>query len=218
MLLVLLVFYWWRTGKIWQAGIAGALAAATRIVGVFLVPALLFEWWQKNRKSPKQAVAALLPVVGLGLYMRFLKQNFGDSLLFAHVQEGFGAGRTTGKLVLLYQVFWRYAKMVVTVDRGNPIYFTVWLELMVAAGFLGLLLWAWYKGIRKSYLIFAFLAYVLPTLTGTFSSLPRYVLVLFPAFMAVGQLKQKWYRLWLVISGGLLIISTALFTRGYWIA
>lgn len=219
LLFILAAFYWWRKGKTIKAGLAGMLAAATRIVGIFLVPALLFEWWQSKKRSKSQLVPVLLPVIGLGLYMRFLKNKFGDALMFAHVQEGFGAGRTTGKLVLLYQVFWRYAKMVFTVDVHNPIYFAVWLELLAAGGFLVLLAWAWYKGIRKSYLIFAFLAYLLPTLTGTFSSMPRYVLVLFPAFIVIGQLKNQWlFRFWLLISISLLLVSTALFTRGYWIA
>lgn len=217
--LVFLVFYWWRKGKTWAAGLAGACAAATRIVGIFLIPALLYEVWQAEKRSLRKLIAAGLPSLGLLGYMGYLQQRFGDPLLFTHVQEGFGAGRTTEKLVLLYQVFWRYGKMVLTVDRGNPIYFTLWLEVLTAFVFLGLLVMAWRRGIRKSYLIFSLLAYLLPTLTGTFSSMPRYVLVLFPAFIIMGQAKQqRLFRLWLVISAILLFISAALFTRGYWVA
>jgi Gpi18-like mannosyltransferase len=219
LLLVFLVFYWWRQGKTWQAGLAGACAAATRIVGIFLVPALLYEVWQAKGRSPKTVVAALVPSLGLLGYMGYLQWRFGNFLLFTQVQAGFGAGRTTDKLILFYQVLWRYGKMILTVDPRNLIYFALWLELLTAIIFLGLLVWAWRQGVRKSYVIYSFLAYLLPTLTGTFSSMPRYVLVLFPAFIIIGQVKHRsLFRLWLVISALLLFISTALFARGYWVA
>jgi len=82
-----------------------------------------------------------------------------------------------------------------------------------------LLILAFRKKMRTSYLVFGSLAFVLPTLSGTFSSLPRYVLVLFPAFIYLGMIKSKLiqFGLW-VIFGLLLIISAALFYQGYWIA
>lgn len=219
--LVLSSFYLLRKKKYFAAGIIGALASATRITGIFLVPAFLYEIAQSRKLKAKSLkhFSAFLPSIGLLSYMWFLKSRFNDPLLFAHVQEGFGGGRTTGKLVLLYQVFWRYLKMVLTVDRTNPLYFTIWLEVLSALLFLGLIVFAYFKKIRKSYLIFAVLAYILPTLTGTFSSMPRYVLGLFPCFIAVALIKNKFFRFfWLAISLGLLFACTMMFTRGYWIA
>ena len=217
---VLASFYCWRKKSWLMAGFLGALTAATKLVGIFLVPAFLYEL-RINKKKPffPSLLGAILPLGGLVAYMSYLQMKFSDPLLFVHVQEEFGGGRKIDKFIFLHQVFWRYAKMIFTVDIHNPIYFTVWLELLTAMIFLGLLLGAWIKGVRKSYLIFAGLAYILPTLTGTFSSMPRYVLVLFPAFIMIGKIKSRfWYQAWLLVSIGLLIISTMLFTRGYWIA
>jgi len=224
LLLVLLSFYLWRKKRHFLAGFVGALASATRIAGIFLVPAFLYEIRKPpvtSRQSPvwKKFFYALLPSIGLLSYMFYLKSKFGDPFLFAHVQEGFGGGRQTDKLVLLYQVFWRYLKMVLTVNRTNPLYFTVWLEVGSAALFLALLVFAYFKKVRKSYLIFAILAYLLPTLTGTFSSMPRYVLGLFPGFIALALIKNKTLRFaWLATSLILLFICTIMFTRGYWVA
>ena len=218
--LLLSSFYLARKKEWIKAGLIGAIASASRIIGVFLIPALLYQWWKnKQKRNLSQLVGAVLPAGGLLAYMIYLQIKFGDPLMFAHVQEGFGAGRTTSGFILLYQVFWRYLKMIFTVDPANPIYFTVWLELLSAIFFLGLLAYAWRKGIRKSYLIFAVFAYLLPTLTGTFSSMPRYVLVLFPAFMVLGSIKNRYlYWAWITISILLLLITTMLFTRGYWVA
>lgn len=219
-LLLLLGSFYFARKKEWLAsGLIGALASATRIVGIFLIPALFYQWWVDGRKNIKQLIGAILPLLGLLAYMIYLWQKFQDPLLFAHVQEGFGAGRSTDKFILLYQVFWRYLKMIFTVDASNPIYFTIWLEFLASLLFLSLLAWGWYKGMRRSYLIFSILAYLLPTLTGTLSSMPRYVLVLFPAFMVLGTIKNRViFWAWILLSVLLLLISTAFFTRGYWLA
>lgn len=223
--LILGSFYAARKKKWWLAGILGALASATRIVGVFLLPALLWEWWEQQKiKSQKLKVKSLfnlLPIFlvlsGLLWYMRYLSINYQDPLMFLHVQPAFGAERSVDKIILLYQVFWRYLKMIAT-TKVDPLYFTVWLELFTALGFLGLLIIAYLKKIRLSYLIFAALAYLVPTLTGTFSSMPRYVLILFPGFITLSLIKNRFFR-WLLIALSclLLAISTIFFTRGYWV-
>ena len=240
--LMIAAFYFARKGKWLVAGIFGALASATRVVGIFLLPALLVEWWeQKKIQNPKarfagflrntkiqndnlkfrilQVFSIFLTPLGLIFYMRYLAVHWGDPLLFAHVQEHFGAQRTSEKIILLYQVFWRYFKMILT-TKADPLYFVVWLELLTALGFLALLIWGYFQKIRLSWLIFGILAYLLPTLSGTFSSLPRYVLVIFPGFVGLGLLTEKyrWGKILYLIFAILLLISTAFFTRGYWLA
>ncbi|MEK6808088.1 MAG: hypothetical protein AABY14_00205, partial [Nanoarchaeota archaeon] len=79
-----------------------------------------------------------------------------------------------------------------------------------------------FKKIRLSYLIYAMLAFLLPSIQGSFSSLPRYVLVLFPAFLAFALwLDGVPKALKLIIYLGLIIglfVETTLFVRGYWVA
>jgi len=220
-LLIIGSFYFARTKRWWLAGIFGGLASATRLVGIFLFPALLFEWWQQKKiKNFSTFIPLLLIPIGLLCYMRFLSVNYGDSLMFIHVQSFFGAGRTADRIILLYQVFWRYLKMVITVDKGTLIYFVVILESLSAVVFLFLGLFVflrrWY-----SYLIFMVLAYIAPTLSGTFSSMPRYVLVLFPGFilLSLWAEKYRWLRiLYPILAIPLFILCLLLFTRGFWVA
>jgi len=94
------------------------------------------------------------------------------------------------------------------------------LEFLAGATFLVLTIFAY---LRRwfSYVTFMALAYIAPTLTGTLSSIPRYVLVLFPGFilLAIWAEKYRWVRiLYPIIAVILLIISTILFTRGFWVA
>ncbi len=218
LLVTLASFYAARRRQFFWAGIFGALASATRILGTLLIPALLIEYLSSPRRRRFGWLITLLPATGLLLYMYYLNVSFHDPLYFLHAQPAFGASRSTDKLVLLYQVFWRYAKMLTTVPFTSLLYYTVFQEFLIAVIFLALSLLA-FKFTRRSYAVFGILAYLLPTVTGTFSSLPRYVLVLFPAFMLLGKIKSKTTRyLLLATSSILLALNTILFTRGYWVA
>lgn len=223
LVLVLGSFYAARKGNWWAAGALGGLASYTRVVGILIFPALIYEWYEQNKiKSLRMKIKSLSPLflipLGLLSYMNYLRQNYKDPLLFIHVQSYFGANRSSGKIILLYQVFWRYLKMVLT-TKADILYFTVWLELLSALGFIALLVLAFKQKMRLSYLIFSSLAFIMPTLSGTFSSLPRYILVLFPAFIYLGMIKNRIIQFWLkMIFGLLLIISAALFYQGYWIS
>src|SRR3989338_5066820 len=93
--LVFLSFLAARKGNWLVAGLVGAVASATRPVGVFLFPALLVEFWeQKKIKNEKlktkkflmrdasDFMAICLVPLGLGVYMIYLQQHFGDALMF----------------------------------------------------------------------------------------------------------------------------------------
>ncbi|RJR24496.1 hypothetical protein C4578_02655 [Candidatus Microgenomates bacterium] len=223
LLLAIGSFYSARKGKWLLAGLLGALAANTRLFGIFLFPSLFYEFLYQKREERKKLsylnfLAISLVPLGLLSYMNFLKQKYNDPLMFFHLQPHFGAERSGGKLILIYQVFYRYLKMILT-TYSDPLYFAVWIELLSAVGFLALGYFAFKRKIRASYLVFALLAYLVPTLTGTFSSLPRYALVLFPCFILLGTIKNKILeRFLMAIFVVCFIMALLFFYRGYWVA
>jgi len=238
--LALASFYFARKGKWWQAGFFGAFASATKVFGIFLLPALFVEYslqqGEKNIRKKKARengfrtwelfkifLKSYLPIglscSGLVAYMAYLKNEFNNPIYFITAQPAFGASRSASKIILIYQVFWRYFKMIWTVKKDDPLNFTVWLEFLSVVIFLILLGRAYQNKVRLSYLIFSFFSLLVPTLTGTFSSMPRYVLVLFPGFVALALVKNKLlikiiYALEIVIG----IICALFFLRGYWVA
>ncbi|MBU2577822.1 hypothetical protein KKA69_03235 [Patescibacteria group bacterium] len=215
LLLSVASFYLARKRRWLLSGILGALAANTRLIGIFLFPALFYEFFfQKTEEKKKMSYLKALPLfivpMGLFYYMNFLKLRYNDSLLFFRFQPQ--------KLILIYQVFYRYFKMILTTTL-DPLYFAVWMELLVAIGFLTLGILAYKRKIRPSYLIFALLSYLVTTLTGTFSSLPRYALAFFPCFILLGTIKNKILeRSLMVIFMICFIIALLFFYRGYWVA
>jgi hypothetical protein len=213
-------FYFAKTKKWFLASVMGFLAASTRLVGVFLLPALFFEWSEQRKGKIKELLSLFIIPVGLLIFMIYLKAHFNDPLYFLHLQPLYGASRSSDKIILFHQVTWRYLKMIFTVDPRSLLYLTIWLEFLTFLLFLFLIIQQFLKKFPASYLTFSILSFITPTLTGTFSSLPRYVLVLFPCFIILSQLiiNKKLKTLWLIVNLLLLAFFCALFTRGYWVA
>lgn len=217
-------FYFARK-KVWLfSGIMGAVASATRVVGVLLLPALVVELAanfpkEKNKAFLNSLCLCFVPV-GLLFYMSFLGKSTGNVFAFYTSLSTFGEQRQTD-IILLPQVFVRYLKMLLGAHL-DLVYLAVSLELVAAILCILLLGLGFLWRVRLSYLVFAVLGFMLPTLTGSFSSLPRYVFSLFPIFIVGGIFLSKrnlMVRLTaLAISLGLLGIETALFLRGYWVA
>ncbi|MDQ3008206.1 MAG: hypothetical protein M3Q81_01265 [bacterium] len=225
--------------KWWLAGILAALASGTRIVGIMLVPALLVELFQQSfhyetslGKSVQRSLsdilrqqkAALLWIAlgsgGLVSYMAYLYHSFGDAMMFLSVQSEFNTGRQEN-FVLLPQVFWRSIKILLTVDPYGPHYVTYVMEFLTALLFIPAIYLAWRKKVRWSWITFSIIVYLVPTMTGTFSGLNRYILPCLAVFLALTLFlssKPRLSYLYLVFSATLLIINTILFIQGYWVA
>lgn len=221
--LTLLSFYFARKGLFFIASLFGMFASATRVIGVFLLPALVFEMYEQQRKKKKinllqYLVLCLIPV-GLLSYMGFLWSKYGDPLLFVHIQSAFGAGRSNGTIILLPQVIYRYFKIFITVSTANLTFWISCLELSTLILGVLILYLAWRRGIRKSYVLFSACALLFPTLSGTLSSLPRYALASFAVFIYLGMIKSKFIKVALIIMGlSLEGILAILFFQGYFIS
>ncbi len=221
LLFVVLSFYAARK-KYWLiSGIVGFLATYTRFVGIFIFPALLVEWWLQNQNQKKNylhLLAIFLTPLGLLSYMNFLNKNTGDPFAFFHTLSAYGEFRSE-KIILLYQVFWRYLKMILTVDRATHLYWTISLELFTGIVFLVTSAIS-FRAQRLSFALFNFAAYIMPTLTGSFVSLPRYVLVCFTSFVVIAKFldnRPKFRNMYIILNIIALIYFWMKFTRGYWV-
>lgn len=217
------------------ASVLGIVATGTRLVGIGLLPAVLVIWWQSQATSSlattilswrkfREVFPLLLTPLGLVLYMIFLTKEFGDPLYFAHVQSQFGSGRSLA-MTTLPQVWWRSLKIMITYQAVDWRWYAYIQEfLMTTVVGIGLF-YSWVR-IKKapwrlSVVLFSTIAFVLPTLTGSFSSMPRYVLAciaLWPELATMFSEKNWRLRIFLILSGSLLILNTMLFIQGYWIA
>lgn len=224
--LVICSFYFWRRGNVLTASIFGGLASATRIVGVSLLPVYIIELIIKYKKKEfnlrtllRGALPLFLIPSGLIAYMTFLFYKYQDALLFIHVQPAFGAGRSGNNIVLLPQVIWRYIKILTTISYASLDFFIASLELFLFFASLVILYIAWRKKMNIGYVLFALFVIIFPTLSGTLSSMPRYMLAAFSIFIFLAGIKSRVIKITFVV---VLVISevvlTALFMRGYFVS
>ncbi len=218
LLLTVLSFYCARKGHWLLAGIFGFFASYTRFIGIFLFPALAIELWEQKKPIAKAWPLLLIPL-GLLTYMLYLNQTTGDPFAFYHLQKIFNQSRDT-QITMPYQVIWRYIRMVATVNRADPLYITIWLEFITGLGFLVLSVVSLFKQ-RLSYAFFNFAAYLIPTLTGNFVSLPRYVLICFPVYIILAQYisdHPRFRKVYLAANFIFMTVYLSMFARGYWVA
>lgn len=209
-----------RKNQWFWAGIVGSFASATRIFGMFLFPALLIEAYSM-KVGPRKFVWIFLIPLGLIIYMFSQLMTVGDPLAFYHLQKLVGEQHQSG-FIFLPQVFFRYIKMLITVDFKNPIYQSILLEAFTGILFFLLPIFGYFKKVRLSYIFYILVSYLTATIQGSFSSLPRYVIVFFPSFLILAMIIIKFPKpikfVIFFLSAAWLGIESALFLRGYWVA
>ena len=224
---IMISFYFVRKSNFILGSLLGGISSATRLVGIFLLPSIIIEFYQKHKKTVlghNNFLASILVSIiilsslGFLLYILYLWKMFGDPLLFVHSLSAFGVGRSGGEIILLPQVIFRYFKIFSTVPFFTHDTLIALLEISLFFIFVSVLLFNIRK-IRLSYFVFSILAVMIPTFSGTLSSIPRYLLVVFPVFIILGGLKSSFLKVsFLILSLVLLVILTSYFLRGYFIA
>lgn len=219
-------FYFARKSRWFWAGLFGFLAGLTRLMGFTLLPALFWEWTAQNwegrkairslwKKFLKQRVFFIFLIpLGIIIYEIYLEVNFHSALLFQKAMIHWHQY----DLVLPPQVVFRYLKIFLTASH-NLTYFVALLEFLSTIVYFLLALYV-YLRVRSSYGVWMFLSLLIPTFTGTFQSMPRYILHLFPAFIALALLTRSKiiFSATVVIFLILQFLLVALFTRGYFVA
>jgi len=226
LLLIVWTFYFARQEKWEKVGAVGLLASSARSIGVILLPALVLEFLIKHRKKitlneALQRISILLIPLGLLGYMYYLKLSTGSYLSFNESGYIFGEYRSATP-VLLPQVYYRYIfKIIPNLNYSYfPVVFTTFLEFLSATLMFTLLIYG-VKKIPSSWYFYMLGGFIVPTLYLNFVSMPRYAVVLFPAFVLLAKFlnnKSKLKTIYFSVSCLGLVIALSLFSRGYWIS
>lgn len=232
------------TGCIWAlyvrrdllfAGLLGALAAATRNLGLLLLIPLFIEWYRNRREFGSSGLAGVLLVpTGLFAYGIFLAGRFGDLFVSARQQEEYW-GRTLVSPVATLQGAWTSAVegagywlqpgvLFLSPSAGPSLEASNTLNLVFFALLL-VLLGVGFVALPPGLSLYTFAIMVLPILTPSpifpLMSLPRFMLGAFPLFLVLGYLlarNRTALAVWLVLSAGGGVALTALFTTWRWVA
>lgn len=190
------------------AAVAAGLAGLTRATGVALALPLLIIWWGQWRRGEvtwRPALAALMPAVGLGIFMAILYDQVGDPLSFLKVGDAWG-----------HQLAWPWRAFTADITQEGLHGLNVFFSLL----FIGLSVAAFRYG--PAYGLWALVAVVSPlALKGNLISILRYLMVAFPAFMVLGEAGRRWPRghdIILITFTVVLTLMMVLWTAGFYVA
>jgi len=211
--------YYARRGNYITSGVFGALASLTRVEGVLTAIPLAYEMWRgwKERHDTSLARGVIgLAVVPMGLfgYMAYLYAIVGDPLFFLKIQHHWNR-HLAAPWVSIYNTF----KEFVGYPLASSGSINHLIELAFTFAFLALMVVA-FRTLRPSYAWYFAASLLVPMSTASLMSMPRFVLVIFPAFM----LMAIWGRNPLInsaivsLSLPLLGLFTVLFADWYWLA
>ncbi len=224
LLLSIACFYLARTKQWLVVSLLAMLLVSTRFVGVFIIPAILYEYYLQNKplrikNSLKLLELVSIPLIGLIAYSIYNYQKWGSLISFLTYHSELNNGRSSTSLILPIQTIYRYFKILTTIPYYKVEWGIAFLEISTFIFGTVLLFIAWRKKVRTSYLIFSVGAFMMPAFSGTFSGLPRYLLVAFPIFIALSLIKSKYLKIfYFAISIPLMFLLLMLFTRGYYIS
>lgn len=233
-----------RIGRWSLAGVVGGLAAATRSAGVLLVIPLLIMylygpradrprhglelgWRPRHHLAPDVLWIAAVPA-GVLAYLVYLSVVTGDPM-HAFAAQGewsrlmipFIGGAVLGLWGALTAVVELLPGISILQLRPSEIPELIAVRNLILFGFFALAVWALCESVKRlpaAYTAWGLSALLLPlsvpALNEPLKSLPRFMLVLFPLWIALALWAQEKGRLRqvLVISGSLLVLSSALFT------
>ena len=200
----------------WRAaGILTLLAGATRIQGAFLIPALAVEYWLARRRVDRDARWLVVALGGPLLYLGVNFVTFGDPFYFLAIQRRVFTVATVPPWVAIQTMIANALAFKPTED-----WVTIYLAPLGAFVVLALVtLWtAIGRGRRASYFVYTALTLVSFATLSWPISVPRYVMGVFPMFLAAGRLSARpWLGPPLFVASTLLMGAfMTLFVIGHW--
>lgn len=203
-----------RSDRWWLAGVLGAFAAFTRVVGVALVVPLAWEalgaWRTRAGRARWQPLlAAALPVAGLAAYAVVMWVVFGNPFMYSQAQADSGRHFT-----------WFWGLLARPSFTGLAPFYQVWFGATLVVAF-GTLLVGVLLRLPVSFSLYV-LTFGFIYISARFvESLPRYFGVLFPLYIVPAMLARRrpqWTAPLLAFSVALQALSVILFVNGYWFA
>ncbi|HEX8097875.1 MAG TPA: mannosyltransferase family protein, partial [Pyrinomonadaceae bacterium] len=169
------------------AGVCGALASATRFVGVLMLPTLLLLYWQRRRTTLRaSALGILLSPLGVPAYALYLRWITGNAFAFRDAHAAWGRGRTGLFITPLWEYLTHPSEVAPPTGGGN---FNL---LHVAAALTAFA--CGYKLLRRREWALSFYtlaSIIIPLTTLSVMAATRYVMVIFPVYVVLGAAGQR---------------------------
>ncbi len=222
----LAAFYSARRGQWWLSGVAGFAAGLTRLHGALLIVPLGYEYlrqqqWQWRSLLRPQTMAILGAPLGVLAFNLYLNVQFGKPAgyfsPYFEIQALFFKGiRAEAFPTFPGTTFANYLNGLLTHPPS-----TESVAVMGATIVLLLLTVETFARLPGVYGVYMLTVALFSLTSGDLISMPRFVVPMFPGFMALGLMGRR--RPWLdrvILIASILLqgVLALMFTKGYWIA
>lgn len=221
LMLFVLSLYFYLKKRYFLSSIFSIFLSLTKFMGVFI--SVIYLSIIKGEKNVIKLAPILASFLGLFLYSFYLFRTTGDPFFFLNSQPFFGGNRSTS-LIFFPQVVFRYLKILFS-QEFNFQYFVAFMELIFFVVILiTLLIFTFYSMKKKNRVLiavnlFSLINLLVPTLTGTFQSLPRYALISLGFFIALSYIQNNFIKTLILLIFILFhVILLSFFAQGYFIS
>ncbi len=203
--------------KAWLwAGVLGGLASMTRLPGIVVLPALLFEAWEQYRVARRfewrWLWLAIVPC-GLGIYLWINYALTGDPLAFSKLFREHFYQSLASPWIGLRNVF-----RVLDGDQPDFVVMSGGAEAFFSILAIAMTTWSWFV-LRPSYSIWMTGTTLLCISNKFIQGVPRYTLVMFPIFILFARAARGRPLVFAMISFPSLILLSffvSKFALGHW--
>jgi hypothetical protein len=211
--LVVSAFYYGRKGRWILSGLLATTATTCRSPGVILIVPLVAEYLLQKKfqwkKLKADFLALLLIPLGTAGYLIFLRVHFGSWSVVQTTEVDWDRSFTFPWKTLMY--YFQRGHSWGGYNSPINLVFTIafcWLTFLCC------------RKLRLSYAIYAVVTMLFITSWSSFTSVPRYGLVIFPMMMvlALAGESPRFHRSFFVASGVLAACSMVVFALWGWIA
>ena len=209
--LTVAAFYFLKKRNLLIVTIFAIFAGATRFAGVSLAIALIVYVQATVGFNRKNWFVIFAPM-GFLLYCFYLFYHTGDPFFFIAAENHWQRNIAFPGLS-----FWDGIKSI-TLRGITAANFTILLDLIFATFGLGLALRT-LRFLPVEYSIYTLLSVLVPIFTSTLTSIPRFLLPIFPIFIMIALIKNNLIQVaYQIVSLMLLAAYTILFINGYWVS
>lgn len=198
-------FYYALSRNYLAASIFGFFAAFSRFTGFLLFIPIIFEYLDSQNfklRLTSNIIFSLLVPLGAVLFFLFHQLAFGDFTLFLKVEQSWGRA---------FNINYEHFQLATNPAVVNFILDASYILLIFVAIFFV------FKKLRVSYGLYMLGTVLIVLSTGTFMSIGRYILVLFPLYILFASVKNEYLRFVISTLFVLLLgMEITLFVNNYW--
>jgi hypothetical protein len=205
-----------RSNKWWWAAAAAGLASGSRLVGLALLPSILYLAWRRRASLRDLAAIVLIAPSGLVAFFVYTALKFNNIFAYFDAQATWGGW---DEHVRFYAtLFLRHPREVI---HGDPRHLIIFLNVVLAVLFLAFVPLVW-KQLDPATALFTTLLIVVQG-AFTWVSLGRYLLPAVGVYFVAGALLTQprwsgWLRDSVIVASALLLsLLAVLYGHAFWV-